>query len=434
MFDTVAEEGCAATVPEVSAELLEVWAAEDAMLAEPPEPVEPALLALPVFDPTQLSIRACIAELLAIERQIAALHALQVRLLSRVAELRPDPTGDHVSEFAADEVAAELSWTRWQAARRLACAQDLTSRLPATLASLEAGQIDLATAEGLRQVTAHLTDCETVERVERRALGSDPSRLTSSQIRARARGAVAALDKDAAGRHQRARAERRVTLVPQDDGMAGLWALLPAEQAVAIHDRLTALGRDAADESDPRTAEQRRADVFTDLLLGAPHQRHVQVSLTMPLGTMLGGDEPAELAGYGPIDAHTARRLAQDATWRRILTDPTSGAVLDVGRTRYRPPAALAEHVTIRDRTCVFPGCARPAASCDLDHTVAWQDGGTTSADNLAPLCRHHHRLKHETDWQLSQPVPGGFRWTSPTGTKHHTGFIRTSGAPPPNS
>jgi hypothetical protein len=70
-------------------------------------------------------------------------------------------------------------------------------------------------------------------------------------------------------------------------------------------------------------------------------------------------DQPAHLEGYGPITAEVARRIAAQGTWRRLLTDPVSGAVLDVGRTRYLPPPDLADHVIARDQTCRFPTCTR---------------------------------------------------------------------------
>jgi len=103
------------------------------------------------------------------------------------------------------------------------------------------------------------------------------------------------------------------------------------------------------------------------------HARPVSVQVTVPLTMLLGLDQthPAELAGYGPIPAQTARKLAAAGTWRRLVTDPITGAPLDYGRTRYQPPADLAEHVITRDRTCRWPGCHRPAAGCHLDHTIA---------------------------------------------------------------
>jgi hypothetical protein len=114
------------------------------------------------------------------------------------------------------------------------------------------------------------------------------------------------------------------------------------------------------------------------------------------LTTLLGlDDQPGDLEGYGPIPAPVARRIAAEGTWRRVITDPASGTVLDVGRTTYLPPSDLARHVEVRDGTCRYPGCAVPAARCDLDHVVPFPHG-PTAAHNLVPLCRRHHRFKHQ--------------------------------------
>ena len=156
--------------------------------------------------------------------------------------------------------------------------------------------------------------------------------------------------------------------------------------------------------------------------------------VTVALSTLIGlDDHPADLAGYGPIDATAARALAEGGIWRRVVTDPLSGTVLDVGRTRYRPPAGLVEHVQTRDRTCARPGCSTPATACDLDHTIEYhappaarsaaravRDArdtgdaglGTTSHDNLEPLCRRDHRLKTDGGYVLRQRDPGVFEWT----------------------
>ncbi|WP_226924888.1 HNH endonuclease signature motif containing protein [Georgenia satyanarayanai] len=126
--------------------------------------------------------------------------------------------------------------------------------------------------------------------------------------------------------------------------------------------------------------------------------------------------EVAELEGYGPITPDVARALAMsEGIWQRIVTDPLSGEVLDVGRTRYRPPAALAEFVRVRDRTCVVPGCSRPAHGCDLDHVVPFPEG-PTSAANLGAGCRPHHVLKTLGQFRLEHLGGGSFRWTTPSG------------------
>ncbi|MFI5714113.1 DUF222 domain-containing protein [Kribbella sp. NPDC051620] len=86
---------------------------------------------------------------------------------------------------------------------------------------------------------------------------------------------------------------------------------------------------------------------------------------------------------------------------------------------RYVPSAALDRYVRLRDRTCQFPGCNRPAEFTDLDHRVSFAADGRTTAANLWCLCRHHHRLKHEGGWQIHLSADGIYTWTSPTG-RHH--------------
>jgi hypothetical protein len=180
---------------------------------------------------------------------------------------------------------------------------------------------------------------------------------------------------------------------------------------------------DLLDRTAP-SADAPAADVPTTCAT-APHHR-TEVRVTVALSTLLGVDDlPADLAGYGAIDATAARALAEGGTWRRLVTDPLSGTVLDVGRTRYRPPPALARHVRLRDGVCARPGCPASAETCDLDHTVEYHappagtPPGATSADNLGPLCRRDHRLKTDGGFVLRQPAPGVFEWTTPTGHRY---------------
>ncbi len=145
------------------------------------------------------------------------------------------------------------------------------------------------------------------------------------------------------------------------------------------------------------------------------------IRVTVPWTTLAGlDDQPGQLHGYGAITADTVRRLAADATWTRLLTDPATGAVLDVGTTTYSPPAALDRHVRSRDVSCRFPGCRQPADRADLDHTRPYP-AGPTSAANLAALCRPDHRLKTLTRWRVEQHPDGTLRWTSPTGQRYDT-------------
>jgi hypothetical protein len=218
-------------------------------------------------------------------------------------------------------------------------------------------------------------------------------------------------------------------IIPQPDGMAELSAVLPADGAALVKTVLDSLAAGKT-SGETRTLDQRRADFLVDVfarVLGDPslpeqHGHRPAIQVTVAASTLLGCDEqPAELDGYGPITAHTARRIAADhtGTWRRILTDPATGQILDYGRKTYRPPANLADHVIARDKTCVFPHCRRPARSCDIDHGEDWCTGGATCEHNLHPLCHRHHHAKHNAGWRVTRQPDGTYLWTAPTGHTH---------------
>ncbi|QYN39578.1 HNH endonuclease [Pseudonocardia sp. DSM 110487] len=96
--------------------------------------------------------------------------------------------------------------------------------------------------------------------------------------------------------------------------------------------------------------------------------------------------------------------------WRELGKDP---------RARFAR-GALADHVRIRDRSCVGPGCDRPARRSQLDHTIDHGRGGDTVQANIGPGCWRHHPDK-DRGWTLTQPRPGHFVWISPLGRTYRT-------------
>ena len=234
-------------------------------------------------------------------------------------------------------------------------------------------------------------------------------------------------------RYERALQERRVIVIPADDGMAWISALLPAVEAHAIHGRMTAIAKVlSAREGETRSLDQLRADAFADLLIDGNTPSHPKeargiratVAVTVPVLSLLddrrAGGEPAVVEGVGPIPIQRARELCGTAdSFLRILTHPETGMVLSVGRDQYRPPAALRKLARWRADTCMAPGCGIPASRCDIDHSIAWEDGGDTSLQNLSPLCRGHHRVKHHGRWTVTQLDGGVLEWISPTGRRY---------------
>lgn len=160
------------------------------------------------------------------------------------------------------------------------------------------------------------------------------------------------------------------------------------------------------------------------------------VRVTIPATALLGLDDaPGELAGFGPVPAETARIIAADATWQRLLTDPVTGILTDYSTTTYRPGKTLRGGIEARDVTCDFPCCDIPAERCDLDHILPFDHDyentsstkgsattgrGQTNAHNLHALCRKHHLLKTHADWNIVRdPHTGISTWTTPTGRTH---------------
>jgi hypothetical protein len=227
--------------------------------------------------------------------------------------------------------------------------------------------------------------------------------------------------------------------------MASIRAVLTATDAALLDARLDAVARSARAAGDPRSLDQIRADELAAYRSGTPGDAahvdeprtngpgadpsrseraaaKVRVNVTVALSTLLHlDDDPAHLDRYGPLSAEQARALAAGGTWRRLITDPFDGSVILTDPTRYRPGAALADHVRTRDTRCSAPGCSAPADGCELDHTRpfhATTDPGPTDAGNLAPACHRHHALKTAGVLQVTAEGPGRLRWTSPLGVE----------------
>jgi hypothetical protein len=114
----------------------------------------------------------------------------------------------------------------------------------------------------------------------------------------------------------------------------------------------------------------------------------------------------------GPaVSVSTAQMLTCTATlsWMRH-------AVLDLGRRRRRPNAALRRAARERDHCrCRFPGCE--SRRVDLHHIQHWIHGGRTRLKNLISLCPYHHKLVHERGYLIAAPPGGGFAFYRPDGT-----------------
>ena len=431
------------------------------------------LTELVAIDPAKLTPGTRIDYLTALERQTAWLQALMQRAIIAVAGNEPSvANGDDVffgvDEAEREDVSTALRLSAGTAQSRIDVARTLVNYLPNTCSALATGDISLAHANVIAKETAAairdgLTEFQIFE-VEQRAIAHaefhTPAQVANQVRTSLARIAPETFEDTVA----RARETRRVSCYNDSDGMSTVVAILPAADAQVVMNaiesfiRLTNVNPDdlapngKADKKvkkdrdnffantgikstvsefnkDARSTDMKRADALTAIAAASlsaspvtPHRRPISINVTIDLPTLLGlAENPGQLAGYGAIPASVARELASDGKWKRFITDPQTGNLLDYGRESYEPPQALKDFLIARDRTCRFPGCRRSAALSDLDHAQSWEEGGSTSAENLGALCRRHHRLKTHDGWSVTSHGDGSCTWVSPLGKKFFT-------------
>lgn len=395
-----------------------------------PGPVLGAYLAS--VEPDRLTGYDRVVALRAFQRMESYFTAKRIRATASVADVLHDDDGHDVEDrrAAEAELRCALHLTRRAAESDIDLSLGLRDRLPRALDSLERGDIDLRRARVLHTSTAHL-DEDVLQEVVDRVITDAPS-LTTGQIRSRVDKLSMTADPDTARKRMEAAVEeRRVVVEPNPSGTANLLImdLLP-HQASAAKSRLIHLARNTRRKGDRRTSGQIQADAAIDLLTRASTDRVEApshgggVDIRVDLTTLAELNEhPGHLAGYGPVIADIARKVADDQqrdTWTYAVSDPGTGEVVQTGTTRRRPSVALRRAVEARYQTCVFPGCRMPSTESDIDHSTPWASGGPTSEPNLKPLCRHDHVIKTENGWRY-RVTEGQVVWTSPLGHTYPT-------------
>jgi hypothetical protein len=355
-------------------------------------------------------------ELHRIEAQVAALR------LARLSEL--DSRGIPGQRGATSTV----SWLRSvllisakAAARMLGLARGLRTA-PATAAALTAGEVNVEQAHAVVETLKELPDDvkpEVVEQVEA-AMLEHAAVLEPAQLRVVGERALAHMAPEVAEETDRkameaaeARAIQRrgLHLSPDDAGGVTVRGSLDPESAAIVKaalDPLTKPNRSDDGGLDGRTAPQRRADALVEVCRRMLGTDALSTSGGEPITLVVtcGFDALTRQLGVGTLDTgvrlspETVRRLACDAV---VLPAILGGAsqVLDLGRQRRLFTGAVRRALNLRDGGCAFPGCDRPANWCQGHHIISWLNHGETNLDNGVLLCGHHHRLIHDSEWEV---------------------------------
>ncbi|GAA5115019.1 hypothetical protein GCM10023339_21340 [Alloalcanivorax gelatiniphagus] len=375
-----------------------------------------------------------------------------------------------VAEFCIPELGTVLGLSPVSAKKLIGHALELRHRLPHLWAAVQCGTVPAWRARSVAEVTIHSTP----------PLTSEAAAWVDVQVAAVAgKVGAAQLDRlvaETIKRFELADADptsdpedgylhldpRHATLHSEEVHYAGTMRLeaeldiadaLDVDRALA-HGAATRAALGSIEPLDVRRAKAlgdlARTQTALDLHTQGATTTRTQDGLPVAREVVLHAHFDARLSGDTTVFSRTGRLeegqrlvlLDQVRNWcADTRTKVTIKPVIDLNTTLSAPgydvPDRIREQVILRDRTCVFPWCMRPARRADVDHITehdhaAAAEGrtqpGPTQTDNLASLCRYHHRLKTFTPWTYRALGPGAFEWTSPHGHRYlrdHTGTSR---------
>ena len=379
----------------------------------------------------------------AMGRRLAAVAELFVRRRQQYDEARFVFTDVHAAVAAEISPIQNISHAR--ALSQVHMARMLRERLPRIAAVFRTGAIDYRMVATLINRTENVDDDVIVDLDDALARYAHKwMKLSGPKLRDRVDLWVAKYDPAAVRVPPKADEQRYVETqpVPNAPGLAFLSGVIRAEYAAAVDVRLDALAATVC-EHDPRTRTQRRADACGPLAreeatlacqcgrqdCPAVGQRNAAAAAVVHVlaeqATLDGSSNtPGYLPGFGILPAESVRDLAATATLKPVTLPSTADAPTaqnPAAQTSagYRPAAALTEFLRWRDLTCLWPGCDKPAAKSDIDHTTPWPYG-PTHPSSLKHYCRTHHLIKTFLagvgGWTDRQLPDGTIVLTAPTG------------------
>ncbi|MBW0122490.1 HNH endonuclease signature motif containing protein [Pseudonocardia oceani] len=361
------------------------------------------------------------AELLALVRLCESV-ARRVDAISTSAIAGLDDQGAFLTRGYRSAARAHLcdlmGWDYVEARRRASVAADvhtrttldgtpLPARLPSAAAAFGAGEIALRHVDVIGRVLS--TDAAGRLSPEQWAgveaqLATDATRLNPSELQTLGTALVALLDQDGA--------EPDFTPAPVNELRLTRHAcggsIKGRFQDPALYDAIAAvIDAKAAPltADDDRPAPQRQAEALADICghvldhgdLPDTGGRRPVLTVIVRLEDLERRARSAMLEFGGTSTPAALRTLACDAGVIPVVMNG-AGQPLDVGRATRTIPDGLRRAVTARDRGCAHPGCDRPPSWSEIHHIHHWEHGGPTRLDNLAMLCRAHHRQIHHTD------------------------------------
>lgn len=183
---------------------------------------------------------------------------------------------------------------------------------------------------------------------------------------------------------------------------------------------------DLAGAADTRTRRQKQHDALAAALsIAARHETMPTLGGAAPtLVVSVSAKDYATGRGWAhvdgidvPVSVNVARHAACAGGVQRVLFDP-EGRIIGIGVTDRLFTTQQRRAITLRDRTCVIPGCDVPATWCEIHHVHPHSEGGPTHTDNGVALCWFHHRTIDTSGWDVrmhnGRPHIRGPAWWDP--------------------
>ncbi len=325
--------------------------------------------------------------------------------------------------FIATELAMALHWSEGQVCHRLAQARRVRDHAPHVWSAFAKGRIDGAKVREISAAIDKLQRAESIERLDRQVVAYAEDHVLA-EVRRWLNLFIARAEAELFNeRAERARGDRGVDVIHGDDGMSWMTVHHQSHVLAAVDKRLTKEAK-AFGADDPRTMQQRRADLFAAWMTTNEARKaaiSADIAVTLPASALAGAtDAPAVAAdgSWAVPSAWTVELVKYDGNnifWHRMVLDPVTDDVLAHEYKGRFVPAVLAKALQFRDGVCQARGCCKPASQCDIDHRIPHENEGPTAGWNLGPYCRRHHIQKGfgliDTGPTAKSP-PGGSRNT----------------------
>ena len=340
-----------------------------------------------------------------LEHSVVELHRLRSCLdavwYRHVGELESRNTFLHDGYTSLAAWIAHRCGLAWGRAKHVIGIARNLAEMPQTQAAFTAGEVDLIAVRLL--VKARARNVELFGRDEKILVDAARDLTPRDFSKAIAYWVDAADAEAAVADAAELYARRRLHLSSTFQDMVAVDGELDPESGQVVSTAVAALVDSwNRDNTDTRTAAQRRADALVDICryyldyADTPQTggKKPHVSLVVDLERVLGGEGRSEYPDGTIITREAALRILCDCSISRIITKGAS-EVLDVGRRTRTVSAAQRRALAIMYPTCRWPGCDRDFKWCDIHHEVPWVEGGRTDLKHLGPYCRPHHIAKH---------------------------------------